>query len=204
MMLVAAPVSHACATSRTGVYECEVKYSVMNPMRQPDQRPAHTQPHALMGVKLMLPAPDTRVSSKVSGRNMTARKYTTTVRMTVVMPSCVLSTVSMSFSLRTGAMVVATKEHTRHTRMPAAEMVTGNISPAHPPAESSDSELDATTRAAHVASAKDPKRSEPMPATSPTLSPTLSAMVAGLRGSSSGMPCTTLPARSAPTSAALV
>ncbi len=43
-----------------------------------------------------------------------------------------------------------------------------------------------------------------MPATSPTLSPTLSAMVAGLRGSSSGMFCSTLPTRSAPTSAALV
>ena len=43
-----------------------------------------------------------------------------------------------------------------------------------------------------------------MPATSPTLSPTLSAMVAGLRGSSSGMLASTLPTRSAPTSAALV
>ncbi len=43
-----------------------------------------------------------------------------------------------------------------------------------------------------------------MPATSPTLSPTLSAMVAGFRGSSSGMPASTLPTRSAPTSAALV
>ena len=43
-----------------------------------------------------------------------------------------------------------------------------------------------------------------MPAQSPTLSPTLSAIVAGLRGSSSGMPCSTLPTRSAPTSAALV
>ena len=43
-----------------------------------------------------------------------------------------------------------------------------------------------------------------MPATSPTLSPTLSAMVPGLRGSSSGMPASTLPTRSAPTSAALV
>jgi hypothetical protein len=31
----------------------------------------------------------------------------------------------------------------------------------------------------------------PMPATSPTLSPTLSAMVAGLRGESSGMPAIT-------------
>ena len=43
-----------------------------------------------------------------------------------------------------------------------------------------------------------------MPATSPTLSPTLSAMVAGLRGSSSGMPASTLPDRSPATSAALV
>ncbi len=50
----------------------------------------------------------------------------------------------------------------------------------------------------------DSYRSAPMPATSPTLSPTLSAMVAGLRGSSSGMPASTLPTRSAPTSAALV
>ena len=43
-----------------------------------------------------------------------------------------------------------------------------------------------------------------MPATSPTLSPTLSAIVAGLRASSSGIECSTLPTRSAPTSAALV
>src|SRR6476469_6853431 len=43
-----------------------------------------------------------------------------------------------------------------------------------------------------------------MHAQSPTLSPTLSATVAALRGSSAGMPCSTLPTRSAPTSAALV
>ena len=49
-----------------------------------------------------------------------------------------------------------------------------------------------------------PNRSAAMPAQSPTLSPTLSAIVAGLRGSSSGMPASTLPTRSAPTSAALV
>ena len=52
--------------------------------------------------------------------------------------------------------------------------------------------------------AKLSKRSAAIPAQSPTLSPTLSAMVAGLRGSSSGMPASTLPTRSAPTSAALV
>ena len=43
-----------------------------------------------------------------------------------------------------------------------------------------------------------------MPAQSPTLSPTLSAMVAAFLGSSSGMFFSTLPTRSAPTSAALV
>ncbi len=48
------------------------------------------------------------------------------------------------------------------------------------------------------------KRSAPIPATSPTLSPTLSAITAGLRGSSSGIPSSTLPARSALTSAVLV
>src|SRR6185295_3729440 len=43
-----------------------------------------------------------------------------------------------------------------------------------------------------------------MPAQSPTLSPTLSAIVAGLRGSSSGIPASTLPTMSPPTSAPLV
>ena len=43
-----------------------------------------------------------------------------------------------------------------------------------------------------------------MPAQSPTLSPTLSAITAGLRGSSSGMPASILPTMSAPTSAPFV
>ena len=58
--------------------------------------------------------------------------------------------------------------------------------------------------AAIVVTAYVSNRSAAMPAQSPTLSPTLSAMTAGLRGSSSGMPASTLPTRSAPTSAALV
>ena len=60
------------------------------------------------------------------------------------------------------------------------------------------------TRAAQVASAKDPKRSAPMPAISPTLSPTLSAIVAGFLGLSSGRPYSTFPTRSDPKSAAFV
>ena len=50
----------------------------------------------------------------------------------------------------------------------------------------------------------DSKRSAPIPATSPTLSPTLSAMVAGFKGWSSGIPASTFPTKSAPTSAAFV
>ena len=52
--------------------------------------------------------------------------------------------------------------------------------------------------------AVDSKRSAPRPAQSPTLSPTRSAITAGFLGSSSGIPASTLPTRSAPTSAALV
>jgi len=52
--------------------------------------------------------------------------------------------------------------------------------------------------------AVDSNRSAPRPAQSPTLSPTRSATTAALRGSSSGIPASTLPTRSAPTSAALV
>src|SRR3972149_7571766 len=46
--------------------------------------------------------------------------------------------------------------------------------------------------------------SAPSPATSPTLSPTLSAITPGFLGSSSGIPASTLPTRSAPTSALFV
>ncbi len=62
----------------------------------------------------------------------------------------------------------------------------------------------AITMVAITAPTYDSKRSAPIPATSPTLSPTLSAIVAGLRGSSSGIPASTLPTKSAPTSAAFV
>merc|ERR1719230_2214878 len=62
----------------------------------------------------------------------------------------------------------------------------------------------AITRAAQVDSAKEPNKSAPIPAISPTLSPTLSAMHAGFLGSSSSIPYSFFPERSAPTSAALV
>ncbi len=67
--------------------------------------------------------------------------------------------------------------------------------------------IDATTASPMVAMIDptyDSYRSAPIPAMSPTLSPTLSAITAGFLGSSSGIPASTLPTRSAPTSAALV
>ncbi len=57
----------------------------------------------------------------------------------------------------------------------------------------------ATTVTAYVSN-----RSAAMPAQSPTLSPTLSAITAAFLGSSSGIPASILPTRSAPTSAPLV
>ena len=50
----------------------------------------------------------------------------------------------------------------------------------------------------------DSKISDPIQATSPTLSPTLSAITPGFLGSSSGIPASTLPTKSAPTSAHFV
>lgn len=64
--------------------------------------------------------------------------------------------------------------------------------------------VEATTKVALLDSAKEPKRSAPIPATSPTLSPTLSAIVPGFFGLSSSKPYSTLPTKSAPTSAAFV
>ena len=50
----------------------------------------------------------------------------------------------------------------------------------------------------------DSNKSAAYPAQSPTLSPTKSAITAGLRGSSSGIPASIFPIKSAPTSAAFV
>ena len=90
------------------------------------------------------------------------------------------------------------KTPTIATSTPMVEMISGKTRPVSPNAARP------RISAATSVTAYDSNRSAAMPAQSPTLSPTLSAMVAALRGSSSGMPCSTLPTRSAPTSAALV
>ena len=81
---------------------------------------------------------------------------------------------------------------------PIAGTMSGKIRPLSP--KPARPRMSAATRV----TAYDSKRSAAIPAQSPTLSPTLSAIVAALRGSSSGIPCSTFPTRSAPTSAALV
>jgi len=86
--------------------------------------------------------------------------------------------------------------------MPHAVMKSGKNTESF--VEITDHELEETTRAAHVEAAIEPNRSEAMPAISPTLSPTLSAIVPGFNGESSSRCSPIFPARSAPTSAALV
>ena len=55
-----------------------------------------------------------------------------------------------------------------------------------------------------IAPQYDSNISEPIPAMSPTLSPTLSAITPGFLGSSSGIPASIFPTKSAPTSALFV
>jgi hypothetical protein len=106
----------------------------------------------------------------------------------VVLMSWILRAFSTSVSDLTGFISVAMKEQIKQTKIPTAETATGKTMASHPPDKPME---DPRTSAAQVDSAKDPNKSDPIPATSPTLSPTLSAIVAGLRGSSSGIPCTT-------------
>ena len=87
---------------------------------------------------------------------------------------------------------------------PTARTNSGNITPAiaptSVPANAAAPRINDATRVTSY----DSNRSAAIPAQSPTLSPTLSAITAAFRGSSSGIPTSTLPTRSAPTSAALV
>ena len=107
-------------------------------------------------------------------------------------------TFPLSFLMRTKR--VPTSENI----IPMPAMSIGRSIGAVPPKASSETTSCPSTIVASIVATYEPKRSAPIPATSPTLSPTLSAIVAGFRRSSSGIPASTLPTRSAPTSAALV
>ena len=84
--------------------------------------------------------------------------------------------------------------------MPTADKSMGNKTPSTFPAYITAPRVIAEI----IEPTYDSNKSAPIPATSPTLSPTLSAITAGFLGSSSGMPASTFPTRSAPTSAAFV
>ena len=140
--------------------------------------------------------PSTRAASSMRSPIMTkmmaAEKPTEKTEATMV-PLCS----ACSSSVCDAPSFVPTKlKPMREATMPAPAMKKGSAM--------STRSVSPSVAHAMMEPTKDSKRSAPMPATSPTLSPTLSAMVAGLRGSSSGMPCSTLPTRSAPTSAAFV
>ena len=64
--------------------------------------------------------------------------------------------------------------------------------------------MDERTIVATIVTAYVSNKSAAIPAQSPTLSPTLSAITAGFLGSSSGIPASTFPTKSAPTSAPFV
>lgn len=87
------------------------------------------------------------------------------------------------------------------TKIPVAEIRSGKC---HKPLLTISLEVAEITRHAQVLSANEPNKSDPIPAISPTLSPTLSAITPGFYLQSSGNPATTFPAKSEPTSAALV
>ncbi len=105
--------------------------------------------------------------------------------------SCTLSVVSTLGNVFTYVQWVERVLTKTHKKIPKAIINNGyikleilNMHPEPVPIR----EVDDITSAAQVDSAKDPKRSADMPATSPTLSPTLSAIVAGFLGLSSGNP----------------
>ena len=133
------------------------------------------------------------MSSACTTKYMITRKSPAAMNVTLrsAAPGSVRSSIFM--------VPIAMTEHAS----PTSTVITGSAT-ASAVLAASAAEVAPIAMVATIEPTYDSKISAPIPATSPTLSPTLSAMVAGLRGSSSGMPASTLPTRSAPTSAALV
>ena len=86
----------------------------------------------------------------------------------VVEMSCTLSACSTLGSDLTVKMWVAKKEQMKQTKIPTALTTTGKTMASQPPEIPM---LLPMTKAAQVDSAKEPNKSLPIPATSPTLSP---------------------------------
>ena len=109
------------------------------------------------------------------GRVRNATRRMTGVMRSVEMMSCSFRAGSISSPRFTLQKLVAKKVVMRHTKIPAALTKRGK-SMAVRLCVSPMEDREEMTRAAQVDSAKEPKRSLPIPAMSPTLSPTWSAM----------------------------
>ncbi len=196
---MAGPVSEDLPMSLTGRRFVSVKYPVSCWIRAARTMPMVTAANA--STRGSPPCPLTAASVTPSGPAYEDGRWTRTAtatrtrEITAEMKKPRLMAVVPLRSARRGATA---KMPITAVTTPIAGTISGKASPASPKAA-----LPRMSAATSV-TAYDSKRSAAMPAQSPTLSPTLSAMVAALRGSSSGMPCSTLPTRSAPTSAALV
>ena len=193
------PVAADSAISRTGLVSVDVKYSVMRDAicastRPRDDRAEHAPADARDRAALRVADVDEREHERAEHREDSGGEEAAVDR-------------------RHRRLVLLGGAHREHTddRREHAERAAPRAGRARrsPTAAGSCGKIawnagtprmiDATSVTSY-----DSNRSAAIPAQSPTLSPTLSAIVAGLRGSSSGMPASTLPTRSAPTSAALV
>jgi len=207
MTTVAGPVLPDLVMFCVGRRVYDVVYSVNQPMRMPATRPMAMH-------EKILPAMSLSSKSAKQQPHEAPRPRTPARRMAWSIECRSLVSTSLFFSRfssieapsRSGrtALVLTKNMPTIEQSMPVPATQKGR---AIADAVISSEPANWVVASAHVAMIEptnDSKRSAPMPATSPTLSPTLSAMTAALLGWSSGMPASTLPTRSAPTSAALV
>ncbi len=141
---------------------------------------------------------------KYSGRSIFTEKYEPTIIITELMLTPNPSEDRSCFCVAP-SLVLTRKIPITDAIIPIPAITIGRITAFICKLSLIERKADAPNAAdASIEPAYDSYRSAPIPATSPTLSPTLSAMVAGFLGSSSGIPASTFPTRSAPTSAALV
>src|SRR5204863_5497886 len=192
------PVAADSAISCTGLVSVDVKYSVMRDAICASTSPPTTAPN--------MRQPTFEIEPPFGLPTYTSAN--TSVPMIVRMPAVRNPRLIGAIALLSLSVARTENTPTIDASTPMARAPSGNSAPAAHSAgwwgkiaanAGTPRMIDATSVTSY-----DSNRSAAIPAQSPTLSPTLSAMVAGLRGSSSGMPASTLPTRSAPTSAALV
>ena len=215
MILTAAPLSQTLASSLTGRWLWLVIYSVKYPITKPHHKPQiieinapvlvalneHQEGISLSQIKSLLVTLSDNSTQNLDGKN----KYETQAISGVVNNVDTINWIFNDFSTSSSFFTLQ-KLGIKAVKIPEIipTLLINNGNSSAPQCLFKSGLIEAITKAAQVASANEPKRSAPIPATSPTLSPTLSAITAGFLGSSSGIPCSILPTKSAPTSAALV